>query len=42
MDFFSILTLVGGLAMFLYGMQVWKSFPAVNWKRFWKTFHLTV
>ena len=22
MDFFSILTLVGGLAMFLYGMQV--------------------
>lgn len=46
MDFFSILTLVGGLAMFLYGMQVMgdglESFPAVNWKRFWKTFHLTV
>ena len=47
MDFFSILTLVGGLAMFLYGMQVMgdgleKLSGGKTGKRFWKTFHLTV
>lgn len=42
MDFFSILTLLGGLAMFLYGMQVretdWKSFQEESLRRFLRIF----
>lgn len=39
MNFFSILTLLGGLAMFLYGMQVMgdglgQSFRREGWNRF--------
>ena len=37
MDFFSILTLLGGLALFLYGMNVMgdglERFRAVRWKK---------
>jgi hypothetical protein len=35
MDIFSFLTLFGGLAFFLYGMNtcpaVWKKWPAASW-----------
>ena len=41
MDFFDLLTMVGGLALFLYGMDVMgdglaKRLPVVNWNRSWK------
>ncbi len=36
MDFFSILTMVGGLALFLYGMDVMGGGPAEGWSVFWK------
>ena len=36
MDFFGVLTMLGGLALFLYGMQVSKSFPVEDWKEFLK------
>ena len=40
MDIFSVLTMVGGLALFLYGMQVmgdgWQKYPVESWRGFWK------
>ncbi len=40
MDFFGVLTMLGGLALFLYGMEtmgkVSKSFPVEDWKEFLK------
>ena len=39
MDFFSVLSMIGGLALFLYGMHVmgdglFQGFPVGKWKRF--------
>lgn len=40
MDIFDVLTMIGGLALFLYGMEVLgdglKKLPVVSWKLFWK------
>ena len=41
MDIFGVLTMIGGLALFLYGMHVMgdglaKTSGVVNWNRFWK------
>lgn len=43
MDFFSILTMLGGLALFLYGMQVMgdglAKISEESWRKFLKTLH---
>ena len=40
MDIFAILSLIGGLALFLYGMNVMgdglTKVPVESWKKFWK------
>ena len=41
MDILQILTFIGGLSMFLYGMNVMgaacRSWPEEGWKRYWKS-----
>ena len=45
MDFFGLLSMIGGLALFLYGMdtmgQGLESCPAAAWSGSWKSSHPT-
>lgn len=40
MSVFNVLTLFGGLAMFLFGMELmgqdWNLHPVESWRKFWK------